>query len=125
MKTVLAVVALFLGAGPALSSDGDMHLVAKHSGKCAQVNGISHAIGAIISQWDCLDQDNVKWQKVEADGGSFFLKAKHSGKCAQVDGQSRANGVDGVFTYAPLGFIYLLAAMTARTCVSQRIKEME
>lgn len=68
----------------------------KHSGRCAQVAGASNANSAGITQWDCVQQDNVKWTVVDAGGGFFFIKAKHSNKCMQVADASTANG--GVVT---------------------------
>ena len=38
------------------------NIVNKASGKCMQVDNASRANGANISQWDCVDQDNVKWK---------------------------------------------------------------
>jgi hypothetical protein len=46
----------------------------------------------VISQWDCVNQDNVKWSLVSVGNGYYFIKAKHSGKCAQVNGASQSNG---------------------------------
>jgi hypothetical protein len=78
----------------------DVTLRAKHSGKCAQVNGASQANGANITQWDCVRQLNVQWEKVSVGGPYFLLFAAHTtvgqqaGKCAQVDGRSHANGAN-------------------------------
>lgn len=68
------------------------YIVAKHSNKCAQVNGASGANGAVISQWDCLNQNNVKWYLYEAGEGYLYIRAKHNNKCAQVN---RASGLNG------------------------------
>ncbi|HEY7304702.1 MAG TPA: RICIN domain-containing protein [Bryobacteraceae bacterium] len=68
--------------------------VGKEPGKCAQVDGRSHANGANVSQWDCLSQDNVKWSTRPAGDGYVFLVNKESGKCMQVDGMSKANGAN-------------------------------
>lgn len=108
MKTVVVVsvvVSVVLGVAMSCTaaSSGDIFLQAKHSGMCAQVNGASRANGGEISQWDCLNQDNVKWSWTEVGDGYVFLKAKHSGKCAQVNGASPANG----------------AAITQWDCVNQ------
>ena len=86
------VVSAFMSS-PAMSADY-FFLKAKHSNKCAQVDGASGANGGNISQWDCVNQDNVKWQKRNAGGGYVYLRAKHSGKCAQVDGASKANSAN-------------------------------
>jgi hypothetical protein len=92
MRIIVTLMCLFIFAQPALSAGDDFFLVAKHSGKCAQVNGGSLDNGASISQWDCVAQANVVWQKVDVGDGYFYLKAKHSGKCAQVNGASHVNG---------------------------------
>lgn len=96
MTSRLVGLALMLGIltpTAAMAAD-DVFLKARHSDKCAQVDGGSADNGANISQWDCLDQNNVKWTWVETGNGYVFLKAKHSGKCAQVDGASQANGAN-------------------------------
>jgi hypothetical protein len=79
---------------PAASMAQDLILMAKHSGKCAQVNGASNANGASISQWDCVNQSNVHWRKINLGDGQFQLMAAHSRKCAQVNGASHANGAN-------------------------------
>jgi len=93
-KYMIARVALvgLLGVTSAMSED--LFLKAKHSDKCAQVDRASQANGANISQYDCVNYDNVIWSWVEVGSGYVFLKAKHSGKCAQVDGASQANGAN-------------------------------
>jgi hypothetical protein len=41
-------------------------VVNKASGKCMHVHGFSHDDGALITQWDCIDQQNVQWYWVAA-----------------------------------------------------------
>ena len=41
---------------------GYYFIINKASNKCLQVNGGSQDNGAAISQWDCVDQPNVKWK---------------------------------------------------------------
>jgi hypothetical protein len=88
----LVLMSLLVFTCPAASMAQSLVLVAKHSGKCAQVNGASRANGANISQWDCVNQPNVHWRKMQLGDGRFYLVARHSGKCAQVSGASHANG---------------------------------
>ncbi len=57
--------AQFAASANAQSTNYYYYMVAKHSGKCAQVNGVSKSNGAVISQWDCVNQDNVKWYFVQ------------------------------------------------------------
>jgi murein DD-endopeptidase MepM/ murein hydrolase activator NlpD len=77
---------VFIDGFPVLS------IQAMHSDKCAQVNGASAGNGATISQWDCVDQQNVRWRLVDAGDQHVFIKAQHSGKCMQVAGASHDNG---------------------------------
>jgi hypothetical protein len=74
--------------------DGRFYLVARHSGKCAQVSGASHANGAHITQWDCVDQRNVKWRQRPAGGGYVYLVNSASGKCMQVEQAANHNGAN-------------------------------
>jgi hypothetical protein len=41
---------------------GYYYIINKATHKCMQVNGGSQDNGATISQWDCVDQPNVKWK---------------------------------------------------------------
>jgi hypothetical protein len=47
---------------PEPTSDGYYRLVAKHSGKCLDVTGISAANGAAIIQWDWWGGNNQQWR---------------------------------------------------------------
>ncbi|MFF3444155.1 RICIN domain-containing protein [Streptosporangium sp. NPDC002721] len=69
-------------------------LVARHSGKCLDVDGASRADGANVIQWTCRSQPNQKWDLVATDSGYYTLRAAHSGKCLDVDGASRADGAN-------------------------------
>ena len=40
---------------------GSYYIVNKRTNKCIQVDGASQDNGASISQWDCVNQPNVKW----------------------------------------------------------------
>ena len=91
MVEALLMLAM-LCAIPNAATAQDVWLIAKHSGKCAQVVQLSRANGAFITQWDCVPQANVLWRKVDAGNGYFFLKARHSGKCAQVNQHAHSNG---------------------------------
>jgi hypothetical protein len=64
--------------------DNSQFIKVKHSDKCIQVNDGSQDNGALITQWDCLDQDNILWTKVFVDGHHFMLQNKNSGQCAVV-----------------------------------------
>lgn len=68
------------------------NLVAKHSGKCLHQHGGTYGNGDPITQWDCLNQPNVKLEKIPADNGFFFLKFAHSRKCVSLHGGAKENG---------------------------------
>lgn len=68
------------------------YLKAQHSGKCAHQHGASQAEGAAVTQWECVDQPNVRIEKIPAGSGYFFLRFQHSGKCLTVEGDKRTNG---------------------------------
>ncbi|GAA1884391.1 ThuA domain-containing protein [Asanoa iriomotensis] len=66
-------------------------LTAQHSGKLADVNGVSTADNAVVHQWGATGGANQRWQAVDAGGGNVYLKAVHSGKCMVVSGGSTAD----------------------------------
>lgn len=76
---------------PANAEQNFFYLVSKHSDKCAQVNGASLENGIPITLWDCVNQNNVKWRRVDAGNGDFYLVAKHSDKCLHVQGGGLEN----------------------------------
>ncbi|WP_326821578.1 RICIN domain-containing protein [Streptosporangium sp. NBC_01756] len=70
-------------------------LVARHSGKCLDVAGVSTADGANVQQWTCLpNQRNQEWNLVATDSGYYTLRAVHSGKCLDVAGVGTADGAN-------------------------------
>jgi hypothetical protein len=81
-------------SGPvkALTDGPFSQLVAKHSGKCLDVVGVSSDNDAEINQWDCSGGDNQTWKIEDAGHGFSFLKAKHSGKCLDVSEISLSDG---------------------------------
>ncbi len=44
--------------------DGTFEILAMHSGKCMDVEGVSQSDGAYIHQWSCLGAPNQKWSLV-------------------------------------------------------------
>jgi hypothetical protein len=46
--------------------DGYNELVAKHSGKCAEVDAASLLNGANVQQWNCNGGNNQRWKLVAA-----------------------------------------------------------
>lgn len=69
------------------------YVQAQHSGKCVhQLQGIKDN-GGSVSQWECLNQGNVKLEKIALGSGYFFLRFPHSNKCLTVRDDVIANGI--------------------------------
>lgn len=67
------------------------NLVARHSGKCLDINGSSLDDGALLLQWDCSGAGNQVFTLVPAGGDFYNIVAFHSNKCLDVD---TAEGAD-------------------------------
>ncbi|WP_211116767.1 RICIN domain-containing protein [Glycomyces buryatensis] len=67
-------------------------LVAQHSGKHADIDGISTAAGARLHQWSSTGRSNQQFEFVDAGEGHFKIKARHSGLVLQV--ASNDSGAD-------------------------------
>ena len=61
------------------------NLVARHSGKCLDINGASTLDGAELLQWDCIGAANQVFVLVPAGGDYYQIVAAHSNKCLDVD----------------------------------------
>src|SRR4051812_18723677 len=69
------------------------NLVAKHSGKCIDIQQGSPSNGAAAIQWDCNSAyANQKFQLRSAGTGLYQLVATHSGKCLDVYQAISTNG---------------------------------
>ncbi|MGM1064321.1 RICIN domain-containing protein [Saccharothrix sp. Mg75] len=77
-------------------------LVARHSGKCADIPSSSRTDGAALKQYPCNGGQNQQWQVEDAGGGYARLIARHSGKCLGVADSSTADGA-AVAQYACTG----------------------
>ncbi|NUT93063.1 MAG: alpha-L-fucosidase [Saccharothrix sp.] len=76
-----------------LPGDGTVYrLVARHSGKVADVRGSGTANGTTVLQWPWLDQANQKWTFTKTGDGYYKIKGVGSGKLLEVAGLSRADG---------------------------------
>src|SRR3954453_20706122 len=64
---------------------------AVHSGKCADVAGVSTANGAIVHQWTCHGRANQQWTLKSVSSGVYNIISVNSGKCMDVTGQSTLN----------------------------------
>jgi hypothetical protein len=74
------------------SEPGTYTLVAQHSGKHADIAGISTAAGALLHQWSSTGRTNQQFEFIDTDNGHVKIKARHSGLVLQV--ASNANGAD-------------------------------
>ena len=85
-------------ATPALVStlfpgDGTVYrLVARHSGKVADVSGAKTANNTPILQWPWQNHANQKWTLALADNGYYKIRNVNSGTLMEIGGLSRANG---------------------------------
>ncbi|WP_217237749.1 RICIN domain-containing protein [Streptomyces sp. AC555_RSS877] len=76
-----------------LPGDGTVYrLVARHSGKVADVEGARTANGTNVDQWPWLNQTNQKWTFTGTGDGYYKIKGVGSGKLLEVAGLSRADG---------------------------------
>ncbi|WP_435280482.1 RICIN domain-containing protein [Streptomyces koelreuteriae] len=77
----------------ALPCDGTVYrLVARHSGKVADVEGARTANGTQVHQWPWLSQANQEWTFTGTGDGYYKIKGVDSGKLLEIGGLSRADG---------------------------------
>ncbi|WP_367129397.1 glycoside hydrolase N-terminal domain-containing protein [Saccharothrix sp. HUAS TT1] len=79
------------GQPPLVEPGVDYHLVAQHSGKRADVNGASTAVGAALVQWPGTGGANQRFEFLPS-GDHYRVRARHSGLVLQVSGTG--TGVD-------------------------------
>ncbi|MGW3033098.1 RICIN domain-containing protein [Streptomyces sp. NPDC001178] len=73
--------------------DGTVYrLVARHSGKVADVSGAKTANNTAIVQWPWLNHANQKWTIARADSGYYKIRNVNSGTLMEIGGLSRVNG---------------------------------
>jgi hypothetical protein len=77
-------------------AEGAVTLAARHSGKCADVVGVSTADGAEVAQYTCNGNANQQWQFESLGNGYHRITAGHSGKCLDVRNASTADGARAV-----------------------------
>ena len=89
VRGVAALVTIVAATMPAVVPTREV--VARHSGKCLDVNGGASATGdgVKIVQWTCNGGTNQQW-RVNTDG---TIVGVESGLCLDVIGQGTANGV--------------------------------
>jgi alpha-L-fucosidase 2 len=78
-------------SGP-VDAGATYQLVAQHSGKAADINGASTAVGATLIQWPAGGGLNQQFEFLASDGGHYRLRARHSGLVLQAAGTG--NGTD-------------------------------
>jgi dienelactone hydrolase len=78
--------------GDTPSAPGTYTLVAQHSGKHADIEGISTAPGARLHQWSSTGRDNQQFEFINTGDGHVKIKARHSGLVLQV--ASNTSGAD-------------------------------
>lgn len=94
-----AYLASLPGYAPAAPSgslpSGNLNFIAKHSGKCLDVNGASLVERAPVIQWSCWGGANQKWRLSPNSDGSYEIISVNSGMSLDVNGgpTATANGV--------------------------------
>ena len=78
------------------TTGGFYKLRARHSGKNADVSGVSTADGADVIQWADNNGNNQQWSVVDTTDGYVKLLARHSNKTLAVLNSSTADGGDVV-----------------------------
>ncbi len=77
----------------AVAQEQEYFLVAKHSGKCLHQHGATFGDDDPITQWDCVNEPNVRLKKIDRGDGRFWLKFVHSDKCVHVNMSSYLDNV--------------------------------
>ncbi|MEJ3745651.1 glycoside hydrolase N-terminal domain-containing protein [Actinomycetes bacterium KLBMP 9797] len=67
-------------------------LLAQHSGKAADISGVSIAAGALLTQWQTTSGLNQQFEFLSSDGGYHRIRARHSGLVLQA--ASNSTGAD-------------------------------
>ncbi|HEU4408524.1 MAG TPA: RICIN domain-containing protein [Polyangiaceae bacterium] len=68
-------------SSPELLEGQEVQIIARHSGKCLDVEYGSAEAGARVLQWGCHDGANQRWYLWALPGGKLGLKSKQSGLC--------------------------------------------
>ncbi|WP_158849661.1 glycosyl hydrolase family 95 catalytic domain-containing protein [Saccharothrix deserti] len=80
------------GSGSVVQPGVYYRLVARHSGKLADISGVSTASGALLQQWSSTGGLNQQFDFVDSGGGYYRVRARHSGLVLQV--ASSSTGAD-------------------------------
>jgi hypothetical protein len=68
------------------------YIIATHSGKFLDVEGVSTANKATIHQWQGTGRSNQQWQLKENGDGTWEIMSLNSGKCLDVSKESTDDG---------------------------------
>jgi poly(3-hydroxybutyrate) depolymerase len=68
-------------------------LVAQHSGKAADIAGVSTAPGALLQQWSMTGGLNQQFDFLDSGGGFYRIRARHSSLVLQVAGSGTGANV--------------------------------
>ncbi|HYQ64851.1 MAG TPA: ThuA domain-containing protein [Actinophytocola sp.] len=79
------------GTGP-VQTGVYYRLAAQHSGKLADISGVSTSAGALLHQWSATGGLNQQFDFLDSGGGYYRVRARHSGLVLQV--ASSNNGAD-------------------------------
>jgi type 1 glutamine amidotransferase len=79
------------GTGP-VQTGVFYRLVAQHSGKLADISGVSTAAGALLHQWSATGGLNQQFDFLDSGGGYYRIRARHSGLVLQA--ASNSSGAD-------------------------------
>jgi hypothetical protein len=82
-------VAVFglLNLGP-----GPVQLIARNSGECLDVTGVSTTAGTQLQQWSCWGGPNQQWYLTPTADGSYEISSLNSGMAIAVQGASSSAG---------------------------------
>ncbi|MEV8438002.1 glycoside hydrolase N-terminal domain-containing protein [Actinosynnema sp. NPDC051121] len=80
------------GAPPVVQPGVYYRMVAQHSGKYADISGVSTAAGALLQQWSSTGGLNQQFDFLDSGGGYYRIRARHSGLVLQV--ASSSTGAD-------------------------------
>ncbi|QNP74752.1 glycoside hydrolase N-terminal domain-containing protein [Streptomyces roseirectus] len=80
------------GPGPLVEPGVYYRLVAQHSGKHADISGVSTSAGALLHQWSPTSGLNQQFDFLDSGDGHYRVRARHSGLVLQAAGS--ATGAD-------------------------------
>jgi hypothetical protein len=106
LATTVAALVTLIGGGTAHAATAatpaavgnNYQLLNVTTQKCADVKDQSRFTGAIVHQWDCVDQDSQRWSPRDAGNGYMTLQNQNSGWCMAVKDDVNASGTQIIQT---------------------------